>query len=82
VAAKGMGALAQEMREAAQEEGVPIVRNVAVARALNLRGTINEVVPQDMFAAVAEVIVWARRMKDEEEQRRRSDAAPADAESA
>jgi type III secretion protein U len=73
VAAKGLGALAADMREAAESEGVPVVRNVQVARTLNVRGVVNDVVPQDMFAAVAEVIVWARRMREETEAKRREE---------
>jgi type III secretion protein U len=74
VSAKGSDSLAQAMREAAEAEGVPVIRNVAVARALNTRATINDVVPQDMFTAVAEVIVWARRMRDEAERKARTEA--------
>ena len=65
VIGKGYDALARAMREAAQQEGVPVIQNVAVARALNTRVELNELVPQDLFAAVAEVIVWARRMREQ-----------------
>ncbi len=78
VTAKGYDALAFEMREAAEEEGVPVIRNVAVARALAARGALNDVVPQDMFQAVAEVVVWARRMKAEAERRAAAESAEAE----
>lgn len=65
VSGKGMGALAMQMRDVAEQEGVPVIRNVALARTLNARAVVDDIVPPDMFAAVAEVIVFARRMRDE-----------------
>lgn len=64
VAAKGEGPLAQAMREAAEAAGVPIIRNVDVARALFNRTPVDEVVPEDMFEAIAAIIIWARQQRD------------------
>lgn len=64
VAAKGQGPLAAAMRGAAEENGVPVIRNVAAARALWARGEVGGIVPEDMFDAVAEVILWAKRARD------------------
>lgn len=61
LAAKGEGPLAKAMREAAQEAGVPIIRNIEVARGLFEKGAVDEVVPRDMFDAIAEIIIWADR---------------------
>lgn len=61
---KGEGPIAAAMREAAEAEGVPIIRNVELARALRDKAVIDDIVPQDLFAAVAEVILWARRMRE------------------
>ncbi len=87
VTAKGLGPVALQMRAAAEAEAVPVIRNVAVARALNARATVDDVVPEDMFTAVAEVIVFARRMKEEARRQAEADAeaqarASADAEQA
>lgn len=65
---KGEGLIAKAMREAAEDQGVPIIRNVELARALRDKAAIDDIVPQDLFAAVAEVILWARRLKDEQAQ--------------
>lgn len=65
IAAKGEGPLAQLMREAAQEAGVPIVRHVETARALYLHGQVEDFVPQDLFEAVAEVILWAKKLRED-----------------
>jgi type III secretion protein U len=65
VAAKGEGPLAAEMRQAAEAAGVPVIRNVDLARGLYERAELDDIVPEDMFAAVAEVILWARRFREE-----------------
>jgi type III secretion YscU/HrpY family protein len=67
VAAKGEDHVAREMREAAEEAGVPIVRNVPLARDLLARAEPGDVVPQDLFDIIAEVILWAREVREEVE---------------
>jgi flagellar biosynthesis protein FlhB len=64
LSAKGEGHVARAMREAAEDAGVPIVRNVELARTLLARGEWGEIVPQDLFDIVAEVILWAREVRD------------------
>ncbi len=63
IAAKGEGPLAAAMRAQAEESGVPIIRNIATARRLWARGEVGEIIPEDMFDAIAEVILWARKAK-------------------
>lgn len=63
--AKGEGPLAQIMREAAEEAGVPIVRYVEVARGLFEHGTVDDVIPRDMFDAIAQIILWAKKVREE-----------------
>ena len=65
VAGKGDGLIARAMRGMAEREGVPIIRNVPLARALHEQVPVEAVVPEDMFAAVAEVILTARHLRDE-----------------
>ena len=64
VSAVGEDHVARAMREAAEEAGVPIVRNVPLARDLLARGEVGALVPQDLFDVVAEVILWAREVRD------------------
>ncbi|UIJ46518.1 EscU/YscU/HrcU family type III secretion system export apparatus switch protein [Sphingomonas cannabina] len=66
IAAKGAGALAAAMRTEAESAGVPIIRNVATARQLWARGEIGEIVPQDMFDAIAAIILWAGKARSGE----------------
>jgi type III secretion protein U len=63
IAAKGEGALAAAMRAEAEKFEVPIIRNISAARRLWSRGEIGEIIPEDMFDAIAEVILWARKAK-------------------
>jgi type III secretion protein U len=64
ISAKGEDHVARAMREAAEEAGVPIVRNVELARDMLARGQIDEIVPADLFDIIAEVILWAREVRE------------------
>lgn len=66
IAAKGAGALAAAMRTEAERAGVPIIRNIQTARSLWARGEIGEIVPEDMFDAIAAVILWAAKARSGE----------------
>jgi type III secretion protein U len=65
IAAVGQDETARAMREAAEEAGVPVVRNVPLARDLLARGEVGELVPQDLFDVIADVLLWAREVRDE-----------------
>ncbi|MDT7837978.1 EscU/YscU/HrcU family type III secretion system export apparatus switch protein [Aquabacterium sp. OR-4] len=65
VSAKGEGHVARAMREAAEQAGVPIVRNVPLARELLARCEEGEVIPPDLFDVLAEVIVWADSVREQ-----------------
>jgi flagellar biosynthesis protein FlhB len=73
ISAKGEDHVARGMREAAEEAGVPIVRNVPLARDLLARGEIGEIIPSDVFDAIAEVILWAREVRKELDADRRGE---------
>jgi flagellar biosynthesis protein FlhB len=64
ITALGEDGVARAMREAAEEAGVPIVRNVPLARALLARGEVGAVIPADFFDVIAEVVLWAREVRD------------------
>jgi type III secretion protein U len=66
IAAKGEGPIADAMRAEAMRDDVPIIRNIATARRLWARGEIGEIVPEDMFDAIAEIILWARKARNGE----------------
>lgn len=75
VSGKGEDDLAMEMRDHARMAGVPVLRDIALARALLERAEVGEVVPDDLFDAVAQAIVWARGVRAKEEADRSAEAA-------
>jgi type III secretion protein U len=63
ITAKGEGPLAQLMRREAEDAGVPVIRDVPLARALNFCAEEDDFVPEEFFEAIAEVIAWAERTR-------------------
>ncbi len=72
IAAKGEGHVARAMRDAGEESGVPIIRNVELARDLLARSEVGDIVPRDLFDIIAEIILWAREIREEIEQQQTS----------
>jgi len=77
IAAKGEDHVARAMRQAAEEAGVPIVRNVPLARDLLARAEVGEIVPSDLFDIIAEVILWAREAREQVQAQRNTDPGQA-----
>ncbi len=63
VSAKGEDYEAQLIREAAEQAGVPIMRNVELARGLHENVGIDEYISPDFFQAVAELLRWAESIR-------------------
>lgn len=63
ILAKGEGHLAQRMIEVAKEEGIPIMRNVPLARELFATGTENSYIPKHLIKPVAEVLRWVQTLQ-------------------
>lgn len=61
VQARGRNLWAQRMREAAQREGIVIVRNPALAQALFRESRVGQPIGQDHFVAVADIYIALRR---------------------
>lgn len=63
IVAKGMDHVALRIREIAKTADVPIVENPPLARALHKAVEIGELVPEQHYQAVAEVIGYVLRLK-------------------
>ncbi|WP_328462733.1 EscU/YscU/HrcU family type III secretion system export apparatus switch protein [Actinoplanes sp. NBC_00393] len=63
VVAKGKGPLAAKIRQLATENRVPMVQDVALARALNSSVEIGQEIPAEFFAAVAKVLAFVMSLK-------------------
>lgn len=64
VTARGKDELARDMRSAAEEYEIPILRNVEVARTLYRDTEDGDPIPQEFFDIIAEVLIWAREVKN------------------
>jgi len=63
VVAKGEGAMAELIKQAAEEAGVPILQNVPLARGLNEKVELDDYIGSEFFDAVAEVLFWAEGVR-------------------
>lgn len=62
VVAKGQDLVAAQIRRIAQENDVPIVADPPLARALHSSTEIGQVIPQELYAAVARVLAYVYRV--------------------
>ncbi|HEX8987330.1 MAG TPA: flagellar biosynthesis protein FlhB [Rhodocyclaceae bacterium] len=62
VVAKGMNAVAQKIRELAEENDVPIVEAPPLARALYRHAEIGDQIPATLYTAVAEVMAYVYQL--------------------
>ena len=63
VVAKGQDHLALRIRQIARENGIPIVENPVLARALHAGAEIGDAIPAALFGAIAEVLAYLVRIK-------------------
>jgi flagellar biosynthesis protein FlhB len=61
--AKGTDAIALKIREVAGKHDIPIVENVALARALHATVEIDQEIPVEHYHAVAEIIGYVMKLK-------------------
>jgi len=62
VVGKGQDLIAAQIRRVAEENGVPIVPDPPLARALHSSTEIGQVIPEELYAAVARVLAFVYRM--------------------
>jgi type III secretion YscU/HrpY family protein len=54
----GKGTVADLIMKIAQENGIPIMRNVVLAQTLFEKGRISDYIPEETYQAVAEILRW------------------------
>lgn len=64
IVAKGQDLVARRIKEIAAENGIPIVENKPLARALYASVEVGEMVPSELYQAVAEVLAYVYRLKN------------------
>jgi flagellar biosynthetic protein FlhB len=65
VLAKGKDLVAQNIKKKAAEHGIPMVENKPVAQALYMAVDVGDSIPEDMFAAVADILAYVYQMKQQ-----------------
>lgn len=63
VLAKGEGALAEQMVKAAREEGIPVLQNIPLARALMETAQVEQYIPSELIEPVAAVLRLVQQMR-------------------
>jgi flagellar biosynthetic protein FlhB len=63
VTAKGADLLAKRIREIAAENGVPVMENPPLARTLYAKVELDQAIPPNLYAAVAQVIAFVYKIK-------------------
>ncbi|NDY92434.1 EscU/YscU/HrcU family type III secretion system export apparatus switch protein, partial [Ideonella livida] len=69
VVAKGTDALALKIREVAEDSRVPVLQSPPLARALYAHCELDREIPAVLFAAVAQVLAWVYRLRQDPAQR-------------
>ena len=63
VVAKGAGFIAERIREIARQYGIPIVENKVLAQILFRTVEVGEVIPPELYQAMAEVLAYVYRLQ-------------------
>jgi type III secretion protein U len=63
VVAKGEGEVARRMIAVARDEGIPIMQNIPLARALNREAEVDQYIPSPLIEPVAEVLRWLQTLE-------------------
>lgn len=63
VIAKGADLVAEKIRELAREHGVPIIENKPLARSMFKTLKIGQMIPKELYTAVAEVLSYVYRLR-------------------
>jgi flagellar biosynthetic protein FlhB len=64
VIAKGAGLIAERIRKIAEEKGIPIVENRALAQTLYKVVEIGQSIPVNLYKAVAELLAYVYRLRE------------------
>ena len=64
ICAAGAGPDAKIIRETAMAEGIPVIEDKPLARELFAKGKIEDFIPDALIEPVAEILKWAKQIKD------------------
>jgi flagellar biosynthetic protein FlhB len=72
VVAKGQNLIAQQIKEIARWDGIPIIENPPLAQSLYRTVEVGQAIPEKLYAAVAEILAYIFRMNAQQTARRNS----------
>jgi len=78
ICAIGAGPVAKTIRETALAEGIPIIEDRPLARALYAEGKIEDFIPDSLIEPVAEVLKWAKQIQDARKEEEELDSVTLD----
>ena len=78
ICALGSGPVAKIIRETALAEGIPIMEDRPLARALYAKGHMLDFIPDTLIEPVAEVLKWAKQIKDARKEEEELDSVSLD----
>ncbi|RYZ70171.1 MAG: flagellar biosynthesis protein FlhB, partial [Proteobacteria bacterium] len=61
--AKGADAIAEKIKELAREHNIPIMENKPLARTMYKTMKIGQVIPRELFTAIAQVLSYVYKLK-------------------
>lgn len=64
ILAKGVNMVAENIKKVGGENSIPIIENKPLARALNKSAEIGDIIPEELYEAVAEVLAYVYNLKD------------------
>ncbi len=64
----GKDRIAERIIQVAQQFGIPLMRQVELARTLYLKGKIGDYVPEETYEAIAEILHLLKRLEEGEEE--------------
>jgi flagellar biosynthetic protein FlhB len=70
VVAKGQNLLAQQIKEVARWDGIPVIENPPLAQSLYRTVEVGQAIPEKLYAAVAEILAYVFRMNAQQAARR------------
>jgi type III secretion protein U len=65
VLSKGEGYIAEAIKRVAEEEGIPVLQNIPLARALLSRAQLGQYIPSELIEPVAELLLALRRISEQ-----------------
>jgi flagellar biosynthesis protein FlhB len=66
VVAKGINLVAFRISDIARENDIPVVQNIPLARAIYTTVEIDQEIPPELYAAMAEILVYVYRLKGQQ----------------